>query len=41
MKIHHIPSDLGYQVEEYGRVKYKDNGFYLTTFQITNTILWN
>ena len=33
MKIHHILSDLGYQVEEYGILKYKDNGFYLTLSQ--------
>ncbi|MFT5875443.1 MAG: hypothetical protein ACI8WT_004436 [Clostridium sp.] len=30
MKIHHILSDLGYEVEEYGILKYKDNGFYFT-----------
>ncbi|MBZ9607555.1 restriction endonuclease-like protein [Clostridium estertheticum] len=33
MKIHHILSDLGYVVEEYGILKYKDNGFYLTLSQ--------
>jgi len=33
MKIHHILSDLGYQVVEYGILKYKDNGFYLTLSQ--------
>ncbi|MGH4049798.1 MAG: nuclease domain-containing protein [Clostridium sp.] len=33
MKIHHILSDLGYRVEEYGILKYKDNGFYLTLSQ--------
>ncbi|WAG56615.1 hypothetical protein LL033_05050 [Clostridium estertheticum] len=30
MKIDYILSDLGYTVEEYGILKYKDNGFYLT-----------
>jgi hypothetical protein len=33
MKIHHILSDLGYEVEEYGILKYKDNGLYLTLSQ--------
>lgn len=33
MKIHHILSDLGYTVEEYGILKYKDNGLYLTLSQ--------
>jgi hypothetical protein len=33
MKIHHILSDLGYEVEEYGILKYKYNGFYLTLSQ--------
>ncbi|WP_308282452.1 DUF2357 domain-containing protein [Clostridium estertheticum] len=33
MKIHHILCDLGYTVEEYGILKYKDNGFYLTLSQ--------
>ncbi|WP_298840100.1 DUF2357 domain-containing protein [Clostridium sp.] len=33
MKIHHILSDLGYTVEEYEILKYKDNGFYLTLSQ--------
>jgi len=33
MKIHHILCDLGYQVEGYGILKYKDNGFYLSLSQ--------
>lgn len=33
MKIHHILNDLGYVVEEYGILKYKDNGLYLTLSQ--------
>jgi len=33
MKIHHILGDLGYQVEEYGILNYKDNGFYLSLSQ--------
>ena len=33
MKIHRILCDLGYQVEEYGILKYKDNGLYLTLSQ--------
>jgi hypothetical protein len=33
MKIHRILSDLGYEVEEYGILKYKDNGLYLTLSQ--------
>jgi len=33
MKIHHILSDLGYHVEEYGILNYKDNGFYLSLSQ--------
>ncbi|WP_290442005.1 nuclease domain-containing protein [Clostridium gasigenes] len=33
MKIHHILSDLGYEVQEYGILKYKDNGLYLNLQQ--------
>ena len=33
MKIHHILSDLGYEVLEYGILKYKDNGLYLNLNQ--------
>ncbi|MBU3109485.1 DUF2357 domain-containing protein [Clostridium gasigenes] len=33
MKIHHILSDLGYEVQEYGILRYKDNGLYLNLQQ--------
>lgn len=37
IKIHRILSDLGYEVEEYGIIEYKDNGLYLSLLQDSQT----
>ena len=33
MKLHHILTDLGYNIEEYGILKYKDNGLHLALIE--------
>lgn len=37
IKIHKILCDLGYEIEEYGILQYKDNGMYLTLLQDSQT----
>src|SRR5690606_17780054 len=36
-KIHKILCELGYQVEEYGILQYRDNGMYLSLLQDSQT----